>query len=294
MDKVRGQLVKVQGGTMHIRRMGQGEKTIVLLSGWGVPLPTADFAPLMRDLSQKHTVCTIEFFGYGRSDSTDRPHTNENYVQEIREALNAAGLKPPYVLMPYSCSGIYCEYYAAMYPDEIEALVLLDTSPTVERFAESCVLPEKELEKLAAQTYSKFTIALGRVLAKLILRIRGKKQTYIQAGYTKDEIIAMATTPNHMATLVAQMRALPDNVRETAALEIKSELPIMLLRCGEVKEDTRHQKSLKEHLEKLGEHTKHVVVAGSTHSDIYWRRDFRNTICRETDAFLNALHHTSK
>jgi len=99
-----GKLVKVKGKNMHIRQTGAGEKNIVLLPGWGVPLPTVAFAPLMRELSQKYTVCTIELFGYGYSDGTDTPRTNENYVEEIRETLTQAGLNPPYVLMPYSAS----------------------------------------------------------------------------------------------------------------------------------------------------------------------------------------------
>ena len=281
---------------MHIKQIGQGGKTIVLMPGWdtlmsslGPALPTADFAPLMRELSQNHTVCIIEFFGYGLSDSIDRPHTNENYVQEIREALKLVGLKPPYVLMPYSSAGIYCEYYGVVYPDEVEALILLDTLPTIENFAEMLVFPEKKLEKLSAQKHSKLTIGLGSVLTKLILRIRGKKQTYIQMGYTKDDIIEMASTPSHMGTLVAQMRALPNNLRELLALKSKLEIPIMLLSSGQMKEDVKYQKHLKEYLKKLGEHTKHMVIDGSTHINIYGQREYRKVIFREVDAFLKIL-----
>ncbi|MCL2674753.1 MAG: alpha/beta hydrolase, partial [Defluviitaleaceae bacterium] len=74
-----GKLVKVNGKNMHIRQMGKGEKTIVLLPGYGVPLPTVEFAPLMRELAKKYTVCTVELAGYGHSEGTDTPRTNENY-----------------------------------------------------------------------------------------------------------------------------------------------------------------------------------------------------------------------
>ncbi|MCL2570754.1 MAG: alpha/beta hydrolase [Firmicutes bacterium] len=194
---MQGQLVEIQGKNMHVKHMGRGEKTIVLVPGWdtslskyGPALPTADFAPLMRDLSQDNKVCIVEFFGYGLSDKINRPHTNENYVQEIREVLKLMGLKPPYILMPYSCSGVYCEHYAATYPSEIEALILLDTLPTVECFSEKLVVQEKILEKMSKQKHSKFTIGLGKCISKIILRVRGKNQKYIKEGYTKDEIMA--------------------------------------------------------------------------------------------------------
>jgi len=127
----RGRLVKVKGKNMHVRQMGSGANTIVLLPGLGTPLPSVEFAPLMRELSKQHIVCVVEIFGYGHSDGTDSPRTNENHVEEIREGLNMAGLQPPYVLMPFSCSGIYSEYYAAKYPSEIAGLILLDTTATV-------------------------------------------------------------------------------------------------------------------------------------------------------------------
>ena len=39
-------------GKMHITQAGEGETTIVLLPGLGEGLPSADFAPLIRELSK--------------------------------------------------------------------------------------------------------------------------------------------------------------------------------------------------------------------------------------------------
>jgi len=105
--------VEVNEQKMHVYSMGNGEKTVVLLPGFGVSLPSADFGPLMRELSKEYTAVCIEYFGIGFSDRTDAPRTSENYTKEIRTALSLAGFKPPYVLMPHSASGIYNEYYAA-------------------------------------------------------------------------------------------------------------------------------------------------------------------------------------
>jgi len=130
--KIGGKLVKIRNGKMHVKIMGGGEKTIVYLPGWNEPLPTVESGPLMRKLAEKYTVCAVEYFGYGLSDRVDRAHTNENYVEEIREVLSAAGLNPPYVLMPYSCSGVYAEYYAIKYPHELEGIIMLDCTSTAQ------------------------------------------------------------------------------------------------------------------------------------------------------------------
>jgi pimeloyl-ACP methyl ester carboxylesterase len=65
---------------MHVYALGDGGKTIVLLPGFGVSLPSADFGPLMRELSKEYTVVCVEYFGIGFSDRTDTPRTNENYT----------------------------------------------------------------------------------------------------------------------------------------------------------------------------------------------------------------------
>jgi pimeloyl-ACP methyl ester carboxylesterase len=123
-----GKLVTVRGHKMHVYSKGTGEKKIVLLSGFGSSSPVLDFKYLMEKLSTDYTVIVVEYFGYGWSDKTDAPRTTANIVEETREALRAAGFKPPYILMPHSLSGIYTLYYANTHPEEVEAIVGLDSS----------------------------------------------------------------------------------------------------------------------------------------------------------------------
>jgi len=208
MAKPRGKLVQVKGKTMHVRQMGTGETTIVLLPGWGVPLPSVEYAPLMRELSKKYTVCTVELFGYGHSDGTDTPRTNENYVQEIREALTLAGLKPPYTLMPYSCSGIYAEYYAANYPEEIAGLILLDCTPTVEAYAQQLVLTKEDMDKL--NSTDEVAILSEEDYEEAVAE-------YTQHGYTEEEVLEILESMESLScmdTQLAQFAALSQNVRE--------------------------------------------------------------------------------
>jgi len=121
-----GQMVEVFDGQMHLYRIGQGDTTIVLLPGLGVSLPSADFGPLMRSLSEHYTVVCLEYFGVGFSTQTNRKRTCENYVEEIRAALLKSGLDGPYVLMPHSVSSLFSEFYATKHPDEIKAIISLD------------------------------------------------------------------------------------------------------------------------------------------------------------------------
>jgi len=299
MAKPHGKLIKVKGKNMHVRQMGSGGKTIVLLPGLNDSLPSVDFAPLMRELSKKYTVCAVEFFGYGHSDSTDTPRTNENYVVEIREALSLAGLKPPYVLMPYSASGIYAEYYAAKYPQEIEGLILLDSTPTVEAVAKEFAYTPDDIEKMQASLEDEDTEeteydenAINEAIAEYVLH-----------GYTVEELEEIAEVENHIGTIIAQDMALSDNIFEVLSLPIPKDIPILafssdinelleeledegLSESEKQREVAEYEKRLKDHMGRLGEHAKLVVIEKSTHGDIAYNRDYRKILSREIDKFL--------
>jgi pimeloyl-ACP methyl ester carboxylesterase len=267
--------------------MGAGERVIVILPGLGCPLPSVEFAPLMRELAKKYTVCIIEYFGYGHSDSTDAPRTNANYVEEIREALGAARLKPPYVLMPYSISGVYSEYYAAKYPTEIAGLILLDTTPTVEALAKMWSSDEGETEE--------FEPAMEHEPSEEISEKEINELTaeYIRHGYTLEELEEFEQVLNNEEMLAAQDLALAGNIFEVLAMPIPKEIPILAF-CSDFaeldgNERGEHEKYLGDHMARLGKHAKLVIIEGSNHMDIAYHCDYRKIISEETDAFLGAI-----
>ncbi len=140
-----GKMVEVDGKRMHVYSEGNGKANIILLSGFGTPSPVLDYYPLIKALSMDFTVAAVEYYGYGWSDRTNKPRTNQNMIEETRRALQKAGILPPYVLVPHSISGLYALYYANIYPDEVEAIIGLDTSvPEASEFApkrQSYILP---------------------------------------------------------------------------------------------------------------------------------------------------------
>ena len=286
MTKPHGQLVKIKGRNMHIRQMGAGNITIILLPGHNLPLPSVELAPLMRDLSKKHTVCIVEFFGYGHSDPIDSPRTNENYVQELREGLAKAEINPPYLLMPYSASGIYAEYYSSKYPEEIEGLILLDATPSVETVAQEWSYTNDEIEEDKLEIES-FIPPSEDDIKKAI---EASLADYIQDGYTKEEVIEIYTTPNHKHTILAQDIAYSSNIHEVMNLLIPKDIPILafyssLERIGN-DEKFKWAKRRKEHIDRLGERVKFMIIEGSTHGDISCHPDYRKIICKEIDEFL--------
>ena len=121
-----GQLVEVDGHNMSIYTEGEGNHTIVFLSGHGTASPILDFKPLYSRLSDEYRIVVVEKFGYGFSDLVDGKRDIDTILRQDREALEKCGIEAPYVLCPHSFSGYEATRWAQEYPDEIEAIVGLD------------------------------------------------------------------------------------------------------------------------------------------------------------------------
>jgi len=122
-----GTKVEVTGGTMNVGIFGNGEDVIVLLPGCGDVSPVLSFKQLAGLLSEKCTVVVPEPFGYGLSDITDRERSATNKANELHECLASLGYTS-YTLMGHSLSGITMLEYSNLYPDEVIAVIALDTS----------------------------------------------------------------------------------------------------------------------------------------------------------------------
>lgn len=195
-----GEMIDVFDGKMHLYKMGNKDKTVVLLPGLGTALPCADFGPFMRSLSKDYTVVCVDYFGVGFSTETTRQRTCENYVEEIRAALSKAGFHAPYVLIPHSISSVYSEYYAAKYPNEVEAIISLDGTSTAYVGEDMPGFVKKILGVAKIQQ----TIGLISVIAPLSV----KRTDSLQCGYTEKEINDMVTFSGFSFnnTLLEQLR----------------------------------------------------------------------------------------
>lgn len=121
-----GELVEVNGHNMSVYIDGDGDKTLVFMSGGGTCSPILDFKSLYSLLSNEYKIAVVEKFGYGFSDVVDEDRDIDIILNETRIALNKAGIEGPYVLCPHSLSGLEALYWAQKYPEEVEAIIGLD------------------------------------------------------------------------------------------------------------------------------------------------------------------------
>jgi pimeloyl-ACP methyl ester carboxylesterase len=121
-----GQLVDVGGYELHLHCTGSGGPTIILEPGQGGV--SSDFAWIAPVVARDSTVCVYDRPGRGWSDAADGPQDGDRIAADLYTLLDRAHVPGPYVLAGHSFGGLYVLRFAAMFPDQVAGLVLLDST----------------------------------------------------------------------------------------------------------------------------------------------------------------------
>ena len=121
-----GKLIKVGETELNVYSEGNGNVTLVFMAGSGVGCPVLEYSPIYRKMSANYRIAVVEKAGYGSSGKATTKRSVDNLVNESRAALKAAGIQPPYVLVPHSYSGFEAIWWANTFPGEVAAVLGLD------------------------------------------------------------------------------------------------------------------------------------------------------------------------
>lgn len=120
-----GTLTDVGGYKLHSYCLGKGKPTVILDAGLGGY--SAWWTLVQKEVSEFTHVCSYDRAGYGWSDAGPGPRTSAVIVKELHTLLHRQNIQPPYILVGHSFGGINMKLYANTYPDEVCALVLVDS-----------------------------------------------------------------------------------------------------------------------------------------------------------------------
>ncbi len=222
-----GTEIEVNGVDIRVSVTGKGDKTIVLLSGLGTPSPIIDFKPLADKLSDSYRVVTLEYTGYGLSEDANVDRSNEAFVEEIRETLNQLDIKPPYILMPHSLSGIYCMQYIEMYPKEVEAMIGIDSSvPNQGKYEEDSKVSKGEYYLMSFMDNTGLTRLINMLEAPMIEDMEACK------SYSEEDMkIVEALYRRKLVTkaLYNENNTLAENLKSLYDIKFPIDKPILFL-----------------------------------------------------------------
>jgi pimeloyl-ACP methyl ester carboxylesterase len=127
-----GRLVSLPDGRrLNLVCTGRGSPTVLLESGFGAT--AGAWYKVQPPLARTTRVCAYDRAGSGFSDPGPLPRDGAGIARDLDQALTAAKIGGPYVVVGHSAGGLYARLFAARRQGQVVGLVLLD--PTVERRA---------------------------------------------------------------------------------------------------------------------------------------------------------------
>ncbi len=217
-----GNVVEVNNKKMHVYTEGEGNHTLVFLAGHGTSNPTLDFKPIWMRMKDEYRIAVVEKSGYGWSDVSSSSRDIDTTLEETRKALELSGEKAPYVLFPHSMSGLEAIYWAQKYPDEVSAIIGID-SCTPESIA---VLPKAQ----KVQLYSMYLVS--RMGLSRFMPVADVEENFSLmrsndlTGDDKAQYMAMFFKSSVTKDMIREVQLLKENAQTVKNKETPFEIPM--------------------------------------------------------------------
>ncbi len=113
---------------------GEGKLPLVFLNGFRMPKSSWD--KLIGLLPANRQMFLYNRAGVGLTLKAIAAQTAQHVVSDLRRLLDQLNIKPPYILVAHSLGGIFANYFARQYPQEIAGVILLEASHPEEIIAQ--------------------------------------------------------------------------------------------------------------------------------------------------------------
>jgi pimeloyl-ACP methyl ester carboxylesterase len=156
-----GSLVDVGSYRLHIYCLGAGSPTVVLEAAQGGDW--LEWSLVQDGIAEFSQVCAYDRAGLGWSDPVRSPLRSSQVARSLHTLLGKAGIEGPYVMVGHSIGGIYVRAFGNQYPDEVAAIVLLDSSHEEQRRRFPQEFLELEDSETGLLSLCRYTAPLGLV-----------------------------------------------------------------------------------------------------------------------------------
>ena len=251
-----GQLIDVGGHRLHLHCTGSGSPTVVLEPGLGGA--SSDLGWIAPAVARDSRVCVYDRAGRGWSDAAHGPQDGAHIAADLHTLLDRAHIPGPYVLAGHSFGGLYILSFAAQFPDQVAAMVLLDsTAPKPGPTRPSNTESYSVLRRVSALLPAAGHVGAVRLLA--------------HADYgslpprSRDEARANSSTARHLASFIEESVEGSASVHQAASLTDLDGKPLIVLTADRNADDEWQSKQ--DHLATLSPNSLHRHV-DATHASL--------------------------
>ncbi len=282
-----GRMVNVGGRKLHLMESGSGP-AVVFESG--ISATCLNWTKVRGEVAQFARACTYDRAGLGWSDLAKSPRTASMrttlaIIDDLHALLGAAEIPRPCIFVGHSFGGLLVRAYAAKYPRDVAALVLvdplsprewLDVSPANARMLRLGIRLSGRGALLARIGVVRAALALlmagGRSIPKAVAKAssgRGESVISRLVGEVRKmppETWPMVRShwcaPKSFLGMAAYLEGLPASAAEAAVLRVPETIPIIVLSAAN---STPEQLEEREEWARRSARGKHILTRESGH-----------------------------
>ena len=119
-------MLDVGGYSLYVEDSGSGKVNVIFDSGMGDDLSV--WNKVANKVSKFSRVITYDRAGLGWSEESPKKRDSKAIIEELHSILKQKNLTGPIVLVGHAFGGVNMQLYALTYPEDIAALVLVDSA----------------------------------------------------------------------------------------------------------------------------------------------------------------------
>lgn len=282
-----GRMVAIGGRSLHLIESGAGPAVIFES---GISATIINWTRVRGEVARFARACAYDRAGLGWSDLANSPgttsmRTTPAIIDDLHALLAAAQIPRPCIFVGHSFGGLLVRAYAARYPGDVAALVLvdplsprewIDVPPAHARMLRLGIRLSRRGAFLARIGVVRAALALlmagGRSIPKAVARAssgRGESVISRLVGEVRKMppetwpmVRAHWSTPKSFLGMAAYLEGLPASAAEAAALHVPETIPVTILSAAN---STPEQLEEREEWARRSSRGKHILARGSGH-----------------------------
>jgi pimeloyl-ACP methyl ester carboxylesterase len=253
-----GQLIDVGGHRLHLNCTGSGSPTVVLEPGGGEM--SSSLGWIAPGVARDTRVCVYDRAGRGWSEPADTPQDGAQIATDLHTLLHRGHVPGPYVLAGHSFGGLYVLTFADRYPDEVEGMVLVDSTAPAWGVEPKAATPSDG----ASYDAMGRVCALASISARLgLARLYGRLSVGGLPPRSQDEVRASGATATNLRSTIDEYVQASTSMKQAAALRDFADKPLVVLTAGSGHDAA--WSTAQNHLATLSTNSVHRVIDGATH-----------------------------
>jgi pimeloyl-ACP methyl ester carboxylesterase len=275
-----GRLVDVGGYRLHVLVTGGGRPGPTVILDSGMVSFSSNWAWVQPEVAKVAPVVAYDRAGLGWSDPGPKPRDAEQSARELHTALERVGIAGPFVLAGHSYGGLAVRSFAALYPDEVAGMVLVDGSH-----------PDQWARFGLSSKVLGYGNKASSVVARFgVFRLFNKEYKLLADGLPPRayaELMAFGRTPRALATAGNAALAWDARTRpQVNAAGGLGDLPLIVLSVTEQPRMGDKLTAMQAELPGLSSKSRHITVEGAYHEGLLAQQADARVV---TDSILQVI-----